>query len=140
MQRGGIIEMSINYIDINMLSPIQNNLLQNIILVSKNLVVLQTLRAGYLTELECDNKQETKNFRSGALIDLCRTILESMEPMMEYLVDVQEGRIVVASDQLGAINKIIIDLGDFYSWATEEIKIKNMRMELLQSEYQSRPS
>jgi len=62
-----------------MLSPLQNNLLQNMIEISKNLVILQTLRAGYKTELECENQQETKNFRSGAIIDLARNILESYD-------------------------------------------------------------
>lgn len=123
-----------------MLSPIQSNLLQNIIVVSKNLVILQTLRAGYKTELECDNKQETKNFRSGALIDMARTILESMEPMMEYLVAVQEGKIPIHTDQVDAVNKLIVDLGNFYDWATEEIRIKNMRLSLLNNEYREQYS
>ena len=123
-----------------MLSPIQSNLLQNIIVVSKNLVILQTLRAGYKTELECDNKQETKNFRSGALIDMARNILESMEPMMEYFVAVEEGKIVLPADQRGHAKQLMIELGSFYTWATEEIKIKNMRLSLLNNEYKEQYS
>jgi len=57
-----------------------------------------------------------------------------MEPMMEYLVNIQEGVIPVYKEQLDAVNNLIVDLDNFYAWATEEIKIKNMRMELLNNE------
>jgi len=123
-----------------MLSPIQDCLLQNILVISKNLVILQTLRSGYLTELESVEKQETKNFRSGALLDLSRTILESMEPLMEYLVDIEEGKIMIYPEQRQIVNEMIIKLDEFYGWAAEQINIKNTRLELLKIEFMKEPA
>ena len=111
-----------------------SNILENVIYISTNLVLLQNLRVGYLTELDCDNKQEIKNFRSGALLSKIREILDDLSPYMQFLVDCEEGKIALASGQLNHIQDIIKDLTVFYTWACEEVKLKNQRLALMQLE------
>ena len=113
-----------------------SNILENIIYISTNLVILQTLRAGYLTELDCENKQEIKNFRSGALLSKIREVLDDLSPYMQFLVDCEEGRIAIASEQIHHIKEMIKDLTVFYTWACEEVKLKNQRIALMQLEQQ----
>ena len=117
-----------------MLTPSYGNVLRNVVFISTRLVLLQTLRAGYRMELDCDNKQEIKNFRSGALLSVIRATLEELEPYMEFLVLCEDGRIDIPTDQLPHILDLIKDLSDFYGWATEEVKLKNQRMALIELE------
>lgn len=117
-----------------MLSMPYSNILENVIYISTNLVILQTLRAGYLTELDCDNKQEIKNFRSGALLSKIREVLDNLSPYMQFLVDCEEGKIPIASEQLPHVKQMITDLTIFYTWACEEVKLKNQRLALMQLE------
>ena len=117
-----------------MLTPSHHNILQNIIYISSRLVLLQTLRAGYMTELQCDNKQEIKNFRTGALLSAIRNTLEELEPYMEFLVACEEGKIPMSPEQIPHIVEMMKDLTGFYSWATEEVKLKNQRLALMELE------
>lgn len=119
------------------MSSIQYSLiLNNIIYISTNMVILQTLRAGYKTELDCENKQEIKNFRSGALLTKVREILDDLSPYMQFLVDCEEGKVPITSNQLPHIIEMIKDLTEFYTWACEEVKLKNQRLALMQLEQQ----
>jgi len=118
-----------------MLTPFHCNILQNIVYISSRLVLLQTLRAGYLTELDCDNKQEIKNFRTGAILSTIRTTLEELEPYMEFLVACEEGKVPMAPEQIPHIVEMMKDLTEFYTFATEEVKLKNHRMALMELEH-----
>jgi hypothetical protein len=109
-------------------------LLQNVIYISTQLVVLQTLRAGYKFELECDNKQEIKNFRSNAILTSINIILDDLNPFMVYLFQCQDGSIKVPRDQLEHIRSLILDMSEFYSWVTQEVKIKKQRIDLMKLE------
>jgi hypothetical protein len=106
----------------------------NIIYISTNIVILQTLRTGYKVELECDNKQEIKNFRSTALLSKIREILDELSPYMQFLADCEEGKIYIDPNQIHHVIGMIQDLTEFYTWAVEEVKIKNQRLTLMQLE------
>lgn len=117
--------------------PISHSvILNNIVYISTHIVILQTLRAGYQVELNCDNKQEIKNFRSGALLTKIREILEDLAPYMEFLSDCEEGKIEIPQDQRIHIINMIKDFSEFYGWAMEEVKLKNQRIALMQLEYE----
>lgn len=117
-----------------MLTPSTYNILENVIYISSKIVLLQTLRAGYLMELEQEIKQEIKNFRTAVLIDTIQNILQELEPYMDFLMACEEGKIFVNANQRPYIRDMIRDLTDFYKWATEEIKLKNKRMALMELE------
>lgn len=119
-----------------MLTPSHTNILQNVVYISSQLVVLQTLRAGYKVELECDNKQEIKNFRSSALLTLVRDILDDLEPYMEFLVACEEGKVKMNPNQIPHIVEMMKDLTEFYTWAIEEVRLKNQRLNLMNLENQ----
>lgn len=117
-------------------TPSHSNILQNIIYISSQLVILQTLRAGYMTELDCKNKQEIKNFRSGAILQLVREILDNLEPYMEFLVMCEDGSIPMPAKQKTHIVSMIEDLTEFYTWAVQEVKLKHQRLSLMEIESQ----
>jgi hypothetical protein len=109
-------------------------IINNIIHISSNLVVLQTLRAGYKTELDCDNQQEIKNFRSGSLLSKIREILDELSPYMQFLADCEKGIVPIEKKQVHHIVEMIKDLTEFYTWACEEVSLKNQRLALMQLE------
>lgn len=119
-----------------MLVPSSTNILENIVFISRNLVVLQTLRAGYLTEKECTNEQRIKNFRTDAILDLVRDLLDDLDPYMEFLVLCEEGSIPMHPQQIPHIVAMIKDLTEFYDWTIEEVKLKNYRSNLMELESQ----
>jgi hypothetical protein len=110
------------------------NLLENIIYISNQMVVLQTMRAGYKLELECDNKQEIKNFRSNAILSNIRIILDDLNPFMMYLSQCEDGTIIIPLDQLPHIKQLIKDMTEIYTWAIQEVKLKNQRLNLMKLE------
>ena len=108
-------------------------LLENIVFISNNLVVLQTLRAGYKFELECDNTQQIKNFRGNALISYIQDILNDLEPFMVYLAKCEQDKNIPA-DQQKHLRDLIIDLTEFHDWAIAEIRLRNKRLALIKLE------
>lgn len=113
-----------------------SSLLENVVYISNQLVVLQTLRAGYKFEIECDNKQEIKNFRSNAILSNIRIILDDLNIFMVYLSNCENGSIKVASSELIHIKELIKDMTNMYDWAIQEVKLKNRRLDLMKLEQQ----
>lgn len=111
-----------------------STVLENIVYISNQLVILQTLRAGYKTELDCDTKQEIKNFRSNALISASQDILNYLEPYMHFLAECEEGTIEIPPNQLHNITFLIKDLTEFYDWTIKEVKLRNKRLALMKLE------
>lgn len=111
-------------------------LLENVVYISNQLVVLQTLRAGYKFEIESDNKQEIKNFRSNAILSNIRIILHDLDEFMVYLSRCENGTIKIPDDQLPNIKFLIKDMTEIYTWAIQEVKLKNRRLDLMKLEQQ----
>lgn len=111
-----------------------STILENIVYISNQLIILQTLRAGYKTELECDTQQEIKNFRSNALISAVQDILNYLEPYMHFLVECEKGSIKIPPNQLHNITFLIKDLTEFYDWTIKEVKVRNKRLALMKLE------
>lgn len=108
-------------------------ILENIVHISTNLVILQTLRAGYKLELDCDNTQQIKNFRSNALISEIQSILINLEPFMVYLAACEQNK-NIPMDQQECLRDLILDLIEFHDWAIKEIKLRNKRLTLMKLE------
>lgn len=111
-----------------------STVLENIYYISNQLVILQTLRAGYKTELDSDTKQEIKNFRSNALISASQDILNYLEPYMHFLAECEDGTIKIPPNQLHNITFLIKDLTEFYDWTIKEVKLRNKRLALMKLE------
>lgn len=112
-----------------------NTILENVVYISNNLIVLQTLRAGYKFEQECENTQQIKNFRTNALISYVHDILNDLEPYAVYLAACEQDK-SIPEDQQKHIRSLILDLTDFHDWAIKEIKLRNKRLSLMQLEQQ----
>lgn len=111
-----------------------SELIRNVVYISNQLVVLQTLRAGYKLEIECSNPQTIKNFRSNALLGSVKLILEDLEPLMYYLADCENGSIPIDKEQLPHIQDLIKSLTEVYNWTLQEDKLKKSRLALMQLE------
>jgi hypothetical protein len=113
-----------------------NTLLDNIVYISTQMVVLQTLRAGYNLEMECDNEQQIKNFRSNAVLSTIRVILDDLTPCLVYLADCEKGDIPTAPEHLPHIRQLMIDMTIIFDWAIQEVKLKDQRIKLMNLEQQ----
>lgn len=118
------------------LVPFQQPLLKNIIMISTELVILQTLRTGYEYEMQCSNKQEVKNFRTSAILAAARDILDNLSPFMEYLAACEDGTIDIPKEQMENLRYLMKDCTSFYNWAIGEVKLKNQRLALMDLENQ----
>ena len=107
---------------------------QNIVFVNTQIVILQVLRAGYLTEQALSNDQAIKNFRTSAILDTIRNILEELAPYMKFLAECQEGNYNLKQQQLIHINQMIENMDNFYKWTIEEVRLKNQRISLMKLE------
>lgn len=118
------------------LIPYQQPLIHNIVFISTELVILQTLRIGYEYEMQSSNKQEIKNFRTSAILSAARDILDNLSPYMEYLAECEKGSIEIPANQMPNLVKLMTDAQEFYVWAIEEVKLKNQRLNLMNLEQQ----
>ena len=116
-----------------MLTHRSQNILDNFIITSSKIVVLQALKAAYLTEASAiNNPQQTKNFRTAAILEEVRLILEALEEYMEFFAYVEETQYTTLPlDQLKCIQKLMTDMSIYYDWATAEIKLKQFRQDLM---------
>ena len=117
-----------------MLAPTHTEILNKFISASAKLVVLQVLRAGYEGELQSDKPQQTKNFRSASIIHQCRDILDEICPLMEFFAVILDNPSMVAKEQYATIRTIMDDLGEFYDWGVAELKLKQLRQDLIMNE------
>lgn len=117
-----------------MLAPTHSDILNKFIAASSKLVVLQILRAGYEGELQSNKVQQTKNFRSASIIHQCRDILDDLTPFMEFFATILDNPTMVAKDQYHTISVLMDDLGEYYDWGIEELKLKQLRQDLIMNQ------
>lgn len=115
-------------------TPYTTPFLDNFIHASSRLVMLQNLKNCYKYELELDNPQETKNFRSAAMLDLIRVVLDNLQIYMEYLVYVSEPPFLIEQHQAENARRLVEELATYYEWAIEEVKLKQLRQRLVSRE------
>ena len=119
-----------------MLNVYEDTLLNKFIITSSKLVVLQALKNSYIYEINSNKPQTTKNFRSTCILEEARVILEYLEEFVEYFTKIelenknQSGTNKLRVQQIKAIQKLLLELNVFYSWAIEEVKLKHARQQL----------
>lgn len=117
-----------------MLSRTQDNFLDRFITASARLVVLQNLKACYEEEKRAQHRnQVNKNFRTAALLEQIRFILEFLDPYMVYFADTEQYPGDLSSDQIRNMMKLMTELSTYYEWACEEVKLKMARQSLIRT-------
>ena len=114
-----------------MLAPQHSEILNKFIAASAKLVVLQVLRAGYEGELQSNKAQETKNFRSASILNQCRDVLDEVAPLTEFFAVILDNPSLVPGQQYTTIQKLMDDIGTYYEWALDELKLKQLRQSLI---------
>ena len=117
-----------------MLSRTQDNFLDKFITASARLVVLQNLKACYEEEKRALHRtQVNKNFRTAALLEQIRFILEFLDPYMVYFADTEQYPGDLSTDQVRNMMRLMTELSTYYEWACEEVKLKMARQSLIKT-------
>ena len=119
------------------LSPQQSQFIDRFVKASARLVVLQNLKQAYEVENRAQqNKQINKNFRTSAILDVIRDILEEQTETMIYFVDLEENPGLMHTDHIINMQTLMSELTDYYAWACEQVKLKSLRQSLINTEPQ----
>lgn len=115
----------------------QSEFLDRFIKSSARLVVLQNLKVAYEHENTMDRaNQVNKNFRTSALLEVVREILEELTENMIYFADLEMNPGNMAKDHIANMTRLMSELTEYYAWACEQVKLKSLRQNLIKNEFQ----
>ena len=118
-----------------LLSNQQNSFLDRFIQASARLVVLQNLKIAYEHENRADRAaQVNKNFRTSAVLEVIRAILEEQTDTMIYFAKLEENPGTLAADHIKNMQRLMSELTEYYAWACEQVKLKSFRQSLMKNE------
>lgn len=121
----------------SLLSNQQNNFLDRFIKASARLVVLQNLKQAYEFESRAERKEQVnKNFRTAAVLEIIRNILEEQTDTMIYFAELEKNPGNMQADHIKNMQRLMGELTEYYAWACEQVKLKSLRQSLMKNEIQ----